>query len=240
MIIEQGKPKLLLFGGTGTIGQAIKDKYQKNGWNVVVVGRSQQKDDIAFIVWDPCESDASDEVLESLKKQGKFDAVCWAQGMNLNDDVFSYEVSSHMEMYKANVVYVLNSLNFILKHSLVNKPAKFCVLSSIWQEISRQNKLSYAVTKSAIKGLVLSACNDLAREGHLINAVLPGALETPMTRANLSSPQIQAIEASTQFGRLANLEDVSNAVYSLCSEMNTGVTGNFITVDLGFSHVRNI
>jgi len=113
-------------------------------------------------------------------------------------------------------------------------------LSSIWQELSKQNKLSYAISKSALKGLVLSACNDLGKDGHLINAVLPGVIDTPMTRTHLSQQQINSIEQSTQFGRLPSLNDVANAVYSLCSENNTGVTGNFITVDLGYSHVRKI
>ena len=36
------------------------------------------------------------------------------------------------------------------------------------------------------------------------------------------------------------LEDIAAAVYFLCSEENTGVTGQFIKIDLGFSDVRNI
>ena len=119
-------------------------------------------------------------------------------------------------------------------------PAKFCVLSSIWQTIAKQNKLSYSVTKSALRGLVLSAANDMAREGHLINAILPGVIDTPMTRENLSHSQISEVKNATQFGRLTSLEDVSNTIYFYCSEQNTGITGNFITADLGFTNVRNI
>jgi enoyl-[acyl-carrier-protein] reductase (NADH) len=45
---------------------------------------------------------------------------------------------------------------------------------------------------------------------------------------------------STQFGRLASLQDVANAAYFLCSDGNTGITGQFIKVDLGYSDVRII
>jgi len=234
------KPKLLLFGGTGIIGQAICKKFEDVGWTVVVVARKHDENFRQTIEWNPCKPNVTEKIIEDLRQYRGFDAVCWAQGANLNDDVFTYQAVSHMEMYSVNVAYILNSLSLLLQHNLVKKPAKFCVLSSIWQDISRQNKLSYAVTKSALKGLVLSACNDMARDGHLINAVLPGALDTPMTRANLTSEQVSSIENATQFNRLAKLEDVSNAVFSLCSDLNTGITGNFITVDLGFSHVRNI
>lgn len=231
--------KLLLFGGNGTIGTAIKGVFESLGWEVWIVGRHPSERS-NYIQWNPVEDLVCPRVLDMLQQAGPFDSVCWAQGMNLNDSIFDFELISHRQMYDANVVYVLNSLKILLSESLVKKPARFCIVSSIWQNISRQNKLSYSVTKSALQGLVLSAANDLGREGHLINAVLPGAIETPMTRANLSSTQINKIEKSTQFNKLPGLEDVANAVYSLCSCQNTGITANFLTVDLGFSHVRNI
>ena len=61
-----------------------------------------------------------------------------------------------------------------------------------------------------------------------------------MTRANLTSAQVAAIEKATGYGRLATLEDVANTVHFLCSTANTGLTGQFIKVDLGFSDVRVI
>jgi NAD(P)-dependent dehydrogenase (short-subunit alcohol dehydrogenase family) len=138
------------------------------------------------------------------------------------------------------VLFVLESLSQLLKAGLLAKSAKLCIVSSIWQEISRQNKLSYGISKSALKGLVLSLANDLAEDGYMVNAVLPGALDTPMTRNNLSEEQIQLIERSTRFNRLATLGDVISTIYFLCSEENSGLTGQFLKVDLGFSDVRII
>jgi NAD(P)-dependent dehydrogenase (short-subunit alcohol dehydrogenase family) len=94
------------------------------------------------------------------------------------------------------------------------------------------------MSKAALKGLVLSAAADLAKDGHLINAVLPGALDTPMTRRNLSAEQIGRLEGATQFGKLSKLGDVASLVCYLCGAENTGITGQFIAADLGFSHVR--
>ena len=85
---------------------------------------------------------------------------------------------------------------------------------------------------------MLSAAADLARDGHFINAVLPGVLDTPMTRANLSPAQVAQFENATEFHRLPKLSDVAHAVESLVSANNTSITGQFIEVDLGFSHVR--
>jgi NAD(P)-dependent dehydrogenase (short-subunit alcohol dehydrogenase family) len=143
-----------------------------------------------------------------------------------------------MELYAANVAYILVTLKALLSAGLVAPATRMCVISSIWQRLARQSKLSYCVSKSALEGLVLSAAADLAKDGHLINAVLPGALETPMTRRNLSAEQMERLASATGFGRLAGLGDVASMVGYLCSRENTGITGQFIAVDLGFSHVR--
>lgn len=232
------KKKLLLFGASGSIGLAIGHKFTDHSWTVVGVTRGESSYTFP-ISWDPF-NDNSQQLIESLKLHGNYDAVCWAQGQNCNDSIYKFDEQLHREVYEANVIYILKTLSILLDNELLSKPAKLCVVSSIWQNISRQNKLSYGVSKAAIQGLILSIANDIGKDGHLINAVLPGALDTPMTHNNLTQEQMNLVVNSTQFGRLANLDDVANTAYFLCSSENTGVTAQFIKVDLGFSDVRVI
>lgn len=235
--MTQHRKKLLLFGGSGQIGQEVAAKFSNEDWDVCAIGRTSNVDNPAVNAWDVLSDNA---VPGFLTAQQPFDAVCWAQGANLNDSIYSFEKANHQALYEGNVLFILESLSRLLKYELLAKPTKLCIVSSIWQEISRQNKLSYAITKSALRGLVLSLANDLAEDGYLVNAVLPGALNTPMTHRNLSKEQIQFIERSTKFNRLATLGDVASTIYFLCSHENTGLTGQFLKVDLGFSDVRNI
>ncbi len=230
--------RLLLFGATGAIGSCIANHFGRKGWSVSPITRNQHAE-APMQSWNPL--DPSDTNWKAaIRKQAPFNAVCWAQGANLNDSIYNFEIATHEALYQSNVLFILQSLHLLLQEDVLAKPARLCVISSIWQNLARQNKLSYCVTKSALRGLVLSAATDLAADGHLINAVLPGVLETPMTRANLSTKQIERIESSTKFGRLPTLDDVASAVYNLCSPHNTGTTGQFITVDLGFSNARII
>jgi NAD(P)-dependent dehydrogenase (short-subunit alcohol dehydrogenase family) len=229
--------KLLLFGATGAIGGAIANYFQKHGWCVTGVARSPRKEEGSVSAWITADfSHGVDSAV--LDCDGKYHAVCWAQGANLNDSVYDVDEQAHLDLYRANCLYVLNALKLLLNRDLLGKPARLCVISSIWQEIARQNKLSYSITKSALRGLISSAAADLAVDGHLINAVLPGALDTRMTRENLSPEQIDRLMRGTQFGRLPQLQDVAGLVHYLCSDANTGITGQFIAADLGFSHVR--
>jgi NAD(P)-dependent dehydrogenase (short-subunit alcohol dehydrogenase family) len=228
--------KILLFGGTGSIGSSIRAEFLSHGWEVTSITRNNPSDSNK-IKWDVLNENPKDTLL-TLKAKGPFDAVCWAQGQNGSDSIYSFDETFHQNMYDANVIYILKSLRNLLSNALLNSSAKLCVISSIWQTIARQNKLSYGITKAAIQGLVLSLANDLAKDGHLINAVLPGVIDTPMTHENLTQAQIDNVKRSTQFNKLPKLEDVAHAVYFLCSKENTGTTGQFIKVDLGYSDVR--
>ena len=233
--------RLLLFGASGQIGQAIKQEFASKGWEVLSVTRDQKiaTKSSGNIYWDVLQGPQF-ELPESLKKQNAFDAVCWAQGMNLSDDIYEFNVGAHRDLYEANVVYILNSLSELVNYGALKEYARLTVISSIWQEITKPNKLSYSITKAALRGLVLSLAADMAADGYLINGVLPGVLDTPMTRENLTEAQMNSVKKATYFDRLPTLEDVARTVSFLSSKENTGLTGQFIKVDLGFSDVRNI
>ena len=232
--------QLLLFGATGAIGTATRNFFKKNGWRVTGVSRAKTPNE-GDMVWTPFDASEDNKIIsEKLRQNGPFDAVCWAQGANCTDSIYSFDVNQHQALYEANVLFVLSTLKRLLEEDALEKPSRLCIVSSIWQNRARQSKLSYCVTKSALKGVVLSLATDLAIDGHLINAVLPGVLDTPMTQANLRPDQIVHVTEQTKFGRLPTLDDVSSAIYSLCSVENTGVTGQFVEVDLGFSNVRVI
>ncbi len=230
--------RLLVFGASGAIGGAIAADAAGRGWSVTGVARKlpeEGSEGVEFHALDPLADDLDASFLASAEP---FDAVCWAQGANVNDNIGTVDMKRHMEIYEANCVYILATMQALLQMGKLRSPARLCVISSIWQNLARQSKLTYCMTKAALQGLVLSCSADLAADGHVINAVLPGALDTPMTRKNLSAEQIGRLTGATQFGRLPALHDVSSAVLFLCSPENTGITGQFIAADLGFSHVR--
>lgn len=231
----------LVFGASGSIGIAICTHFLEQGFRVIGVGRSShtnsQIEQLEWVTW----SDVSTQFIQELNNHllgAKLDSVVWAQGINFNDDIDNFDSSKHIQMYEANVLFILRSLQAIKGQDLMAQKARLCIISSIWQNIARQCKLSYCITKSALQGLVQSLMVDLGKQGILINAVLPGALDTPMTKSNLNSAQLEKLESGTPLQNLASLDDVTGLVYYLCSESNTGITGQFISADRGFSYAR--
>ncbi|GAB2861306.1 SDR family oxidoreductase [Pseudoduganella ginsengisoli] len=235
--------RALVFGATGAIGSAIATRFAAEGWEVAGVSRSggvdatdPAWDHIRPLAYDPFSATPEGEA--ALTAGGPYHAVCWAQGANGTDNVYNVDLDQHLALYQANCLYILSTLKFLLDKKLLAPGARLAVISSIWQNLARQDKLSYCMTKAALQGLVLSASADLAKEGMLINAILPGALDTPMTRKNVAPAQLEKLSNATYFHKLPALEDVSRLALFLCSPQNTGITGQFIAADLGFSHVR--
>lgn len=234
------KNTVLVLGATGAIGSAIVEWFSAQQYSVIAISRNPQSNcvsnNVTWINWD---GSANVDIFSDLS-QHSINAVVWAQGANFNDDIINFDKEAHQAMYDANVMYILLSLQALIKNKLLTKSARLCVISSIWQNLARQNKLSYCITKSALQGLVQSLTIDLGDLGHMINAVLPGALDTPMTRLNLDEKQLHRLEEMTPLGTLSTLNDVCNLVGFLCSQQNTSITGQFIAVDGGFSYARII
>ena len=236
------KNRIAIFGASGTIGQALVKWFSLREWEVLALTRKGNPPEGSIfsplVCWAPCDPINSIYPSTFLGETLSLNAAIWAQGKNFNDNIYQFDPVTHEEIYRANVLYILQTLEFLITGHYLISQSRLCIISSIWQKIARQNKLSYTITKAALQGLVMSASLDLGRDGHLLNAILPGALDTPMTRKNLNEEQIKKIESSTLYNRLATLEDICNTAGFLCSQENTGLTGQFITVDLGFSYAR--
>jgi NAD(P)-dependent dehydrogenase (short-subunit alcohol dehydrogenase family) len=232
--------RAVVFGASGSIGKAISARLKNEGNFVIGVSRTASVDSENFNHWLQWSNNTEKFLseLQQILSGATVNSVIWAQGMNFNDEVKSFDLKKHLEMYEANVTFIISSLQALQNARLLVGDARLCVISSIWQNIARQNKLSYCTTKSALQGLIQSLSIDLGHEGMLINAVLPGALDTEMTHANLSPEQVTSLKLATPLGTLPDLSDVTGLVSYLCSPKNTGITGQFIAADRGFSNAR--
>lgn len=234
------KPSVLVFGATGAIGGELAKAFKKEGFAVTAVTRLnlEQASEIQGLQtasWDVLNEPLNKAIFEPVTQ---YQAIIFAQGTNLNDDIYDFQIERHLAVYQANVLFILKSLNELLQQNCLADGAKLCIVSSIWQNLARQKKLSYSTSKSALKGMIQSLAVDLGNRGILVNAILPGALDTPMTRENLNPEQIRTLQSQTPLGSLPTTEDLNALAVFLCSEKNTGITGQFIAVDRGFSHAR--
>lgn len=224
--------KYLVFGATGSLGKETVELLLSAGHRVVTVGRSSASG---------CEVSLEDSSWVSRAiDDGKLDGIVWAQGINGAGSVLTTPESDLLQAFEANVVFIQRTLNQLVSGSALASTCRAVVISSMWQEHARANKFAYLVTKAALSGLVKSIAIDMAPHGLSINAVLPGVIDTPMTRVNLSAEQIARIEQDTLGGFLANPNNVAQTIAWLLSLESQGLTSQFITVDNGWTINRHV
>lgn len=222
--VDDRSRTVLVVGGFGALGSAIAAQIEADGVRVLRTSRSAHAGPIEAIT-------IGDDALGSLPV---LDAVVWAQGANVNDRADAYQDEDLSRMFEINVALVARQMRALVAANRLARGARLVILSSIWESAARPGKFSYTVSKAAVGGLVRAAALDLAPQGILVNAVLPGVVDTPMTRQTLSPEQIERVEAATGFCRMVVPADVASIVNYLASPLNTGVTGQSIVVDLGF------
>jgi 3-oxoacyl-[acyl-carrier protein] reductase len=223
----------LVFGATGYLGNAIKKGLENEKKISLGVSRKNTQGNLLKL---EIKSDLNNWEIDKESVTG----VIWAQGLNSNDSVESFDRDSFNEIINANIAYIINTLNWMLEYNFISNGARLVIISSIWEKTSRANKLSYSVSKSALSGLVKSLAIDLAKKQISINSVLPGVIDSPMTHNNLTKDQISRIVEGTPLGKLITAEMITNVCSFLLSEKSLGITGQSILVDGGWTNSRFI
>jgi NAD(P)-dependent dehydrogenase (short-subunit alcohol dehydrogenase family) len=96
---------------------------------------------------------------------------------------------------------------------------------------------AYVASKHGVVGLTKTAALEYAKAGVRVNAVCPGAIDTPMMgRITGHRPQrAERMAASEPVGRMGRPEEIAEAVVWLCSDAASFVTGQAMAVDGGIT-----
>ena len=88
-------------------------------------------------------------------------------------------------------------------------------------------------------GLTKTAALEYAKQGIQVNAVCPGGTETALLDglAGEDSATLEYMKSLHSIGRLANPDEIANAVVWLCSDEASFVLGQGINVDGGFTAI---
>ena len=93
---------------------------------------------------------------------------------------------------------------------------------------------AYCASKGGVISLMQVAAVELAEHGITVNAVSPGPVESPMTRANHTPAIRAAIAQVTPMRRYGHPEEIASSVAFLASDEAAYVTGLEFSVDGGF------
>ncbi|MCW2295378.1 2,5-dichloro-2,5-cyclohexadiene-1,4-diol dehydrogenase 1 [Rhodococcus erythropolis] len=145
-----------------------------------------------------------------------------------------------IEDWSKSIAINLTSVFLCMKHEirymLENGGGSIVNMSSIMGKAAVANIADYAASKSGIVGMTRVAAIENGKLGIRVNAVMPGAIQTPALAPALEDPAMRAaMEGGHPIGHYGQPEDVAEVVAFLMSDAAAFVTGSAYEVDGAYS-----
>ncbi|MCK8464387.1 SDR family oxidoreductase [Aliiroseovarius sp. S1339] len=245
-IMAERQKTLLLTGASRGIGHATVRRFNLEGWRVITCSRhaipeecpwgGAGEDHVQVDLSDPTDTINAVGVIQD-KLDGRLDALVNNAGISpkgpngerlstLNTDLMDWGKVFHVNFF-ASVVLARG-----LKDELAAaKGAVVNVTSIAGVRVHPFAGAAYATSKAALAALTREMAHDFGPLGVRVNAIAPGEVET-----SILSPGTEKIVEKLPMRRLGQPEEVAAAIYFLCSDDSSYISGTEIEVN-GAQHV---
>ena len=236
-------PTVLITGGSQGIGLATAALFRQNGWEVASVDRLGRGPSIAsdrHLRLDLARPDAAEALRPFVASLGSLNALVNNAAIQIEGPMSETTVSDWDLVLATNVrgafiaSQVVTSLLRASRGAIVN-------VSSVHALATSAGLAAYAVSKGALSALTRAAALELGPEIR-VNAVLPGAIDTPMLQSGLGrragferiQEAAEALAARTPLRRIGQPVEIAEAILFLAdAQRSSFITGQTIVVDGG-------
>ena len=240
----EGKTALVT-GGTRGIGLAIVRALLRDGVRVVAVTKSKDQIDVFHKEFgdEPLASAELVDVrdrrsLEGLRdRMTQLDILIPNAGVNTRMKALELPDEPFREMLDTNLYGVFVTCQVFGPLLMARAGGRVVITSSVSAIHGMDLRAAYTATKAGLSGLVRSLAIEWGPLGVNVNAVGPGVIETPLTRAYMDQfpDRVKATIDNTPLRRLGTPEDVADVVVFLASDAARFITGQTVFVDGGLS-----
>jgi 3-oxoacyl-[acyl-carrier protein] reductase len=245
--MENTSRVVVVTGGSRGIGRAVALKF------------SEEKPRIVLMHYDP-DLDAAEETLRMLREKGveseshrvdvsskeavdlqfkeifsrlqRVDVLVNNAGVTRDALLMRMSEEEWDTVIRVNLKSVFNCSQAVIRAMVKQRAGRIVNVSSVAGQIGNPGQANYAASKAGIMGFTKTLAREVAGRGITVNAVAPGFIRTEMTEV-LSEKVKESFINLIPMGRAGEPEDVAEAVYWLCSDSATYITGQVIHVNGG-------
>jgi len=240
----------LITGGNSGIGLATAKQFVKEGAYVFITGRREPElaaavkeigRNVTGVRGDVSKLGDLDRLFAQIKREkGKLDIVF------ANAGVAKYAPFGTIteEFYDAIFDINVKGLLFTVQKALPLLPdgASIILNASIVASKGLPANSVYSATKAAVRSFARTWTTDLKERRIRVNAVSPGATDTPglndlLTSTEAGQQRLKMLSNTVPLGRLGTPAEIARAVVFLASDDSSYITGTELFVDGGMAQV---
>jgi NAD(P)-dependent dehydrogenase (short-subunit alcohol dehydrogenase family) len=226
----------VITGVSGGIGTATAAAFKREGWEVLGMDiravAGMELDDFRKV--DMADPDAVRDALDSFAGRG-IDALVNNAGINRRIALRGDDPGDWDEVVNINLRAPFHTTRIAAKAMEPRGGGAIVNVSSVHALATTAGSSAYAATKAGLVGFTRAAAVELAPARIRVNAVLPGAIDTPMLRGvGNDSARIALIMERTPLGRLGRPDEIAEAIVFLADpDRASFITGQILIVDGG-------
>ena len=236
---------ILLTGASGGIGYAIARKFLENSdarmilqYNTHAQKIESLKEEFPYRI-DSYKADLSDEksVVEFLKKidseYKKLDIISHSAGISVVDTINHTKIEDISKIINVNLKSPILITQKLVGKMIEKKSGVIIFISSMWGITGSSCESVYSATKGGIIAFSNSLSKELGPSNIRVNSVSPGFINTAMND-NIKIEDRDLFVSEIPLLRAGEATDVSNAIYFLCSDEASYISGANLRVDGGY------
>ena len=238
---------VIVTGGSRGLGLGIARRLTQAGYSVIAIARKQNSELAAaiqgaenanpgsfrFVPFDLAVIEGIPDVVKTIRKDfGPIYGLVNNAGISFDGALALMPTSQIEQLVRVNTLSPMVLTKYVVRSMMADGGGRIVNMSSITAFTGYSGLSVYGATKASIIGFSRSLAREVGRMGVNVNSVAPGFIETDMTHS-LKDEQRQQIERRSALKRLADIDDVANAVEFLLSDNAKNITGTVLTVDAG-------
>jgi len=240
----------LVTGGNGGIGLGMAKGLAQAGAAIAVAGRDDKKNASAIaalkslgVTAIAVKVDLQDEnstramVEEAAQKLGRLDILVNNAGISIRKAPQDYTLAEWHQVMDTNLTSAFVASQAAYPHLKRGGRGKVVNIGSMMSIFGGGYLAPYGASKGAIVQLTRSLATAWAKDNIQVNAVLPGWIDTALTRR--AREELEGLDervlSRTPAGRWGEPADLAGVAVFLCSAASDFVTGTAIPVDGGYS-----
>ena len=239
---------ILITGSAGGIGRATVGLFANRGWSVIGVDRQPFgegfPEDGLFIQADISDARQFPLIFDKVKLfTSSLNAVVNNAALQISKPLVETTVAEWDQVIATNLRPVFIGARFAHPLLCMAGGGAIVNVSSVHAIQTSTNIAAYAASKGGILALTRAMAIEFAPNNIRVNAVLPGAVDTPMLRSGLSrghlagssiGDRLDNLARKTVNGRIGTADEIANAIYFLADgSQSSFMTGQALVVDGG-------